>query len=243
MRKILMTIAAAIGLMTTGSAINSANAMPLGNSVSDAADELSMVDKAQYVWGGRRYCWYDDGWKGPGWYWCGRYLTPGFGWGGGVGWRGWGRGGFRGGYRRRLPRWISRRLAAVDFAAVAVVDSAACGGGGFRGGGGGGFRGGGGGGRGGGGGGRRSDIELKHGIQLLGHLDNGLGFYRFAYNGSEKAYVGVMAQEVQTVMPNAVTRGSDGYLRVYYQKVGVKFQTYDQWLAAGGQIPAGTVRH
>ena len=41
-----------------------------------------------------------------------------------------------------------------------------------------------------------SDIRLKHDIVLLGHLDNGLGFYRFSYNGSDKAYVGVMAQEV-----------------------------------------------
>ena len=49
-----------------------------------------------------------------------------------------------------------------------------------------------------GGGGRRSDIALKHDIVLLGHLNNGLGFYRFAYNGSNKTYVGVMAQEVQT---------------------------------------------
>ena len=53
------------------------------------------------------------------------------------------------------------------------------------------------GGRGGGGGGRRSDIALKHDVVLLGHLDNGLGYYRFSYLGSEKAYVGVMAQEVQ----------------------------------------------
>jgi hypothetical protein len=67
------------------------------------------------------------------------------------------------------------------------------GGGGARMGGGGGGRGGGGGGRGGGGGGRRSDIALKHDIVLLGHLDNGLGFYRFSYNGSHKAYVGVIA--------------------------------------------------
>ena len=85
----------------------------------------------------------------------------------------------------------------------------------IRGGGGGGF--GGGGGRGGGGGGRRSDIALKHDVVLLGHLDNGLGYYRFSYLGSQQAYVGVMAQEVQTVMPEAVTRGSDGYLRVYYE--------------------------
>src|SRR5258705_5452381 len=46
---------------------------------------------------------------------------------------------------------------------------------------------------------RRSDMMLKHDISLLGHLDNDLGFYRFSYNGSDKAYVGVMAQEVQTV--------------------------------------------
>jgi hypothetical protein len=112
---------------------------------------------------------------------------------------------------------------------------------GFSGGGrgGGGFGGGGrgGGGRG-GGGGRRSDIMLKHDITLLGHLDNGLGFYRFTYNGGEKAYVGVLAQEVQTTMPQAVTRGRDGYLRVFYDKLGLKFQTYDHWMASGARIPA-----
>ncbi|MBV1700094.1 MAG: tail fiber domain-containing protein, partial [Hyphomicrobiales bacterium] len=103
------------------------------------------------------------------------------------------------------------------------------GGGGMARGGGGGFRG--------GGGGRRSDINLKHDIVLLGRLDNGIGFYRFAYNGSERAYVGVMAQEVQAVMPSAVERGRDGYLRVYYDRLGVKFQTYDAWVAAGARLP------
>jgi hypothetical protein len=117
------------------------------------------------------------------------------------------------------------------------------GGGGMRAGGGGrggGGRGGGGGGRGGGGGGRggRSDIALKHDIVLLGHLANGIGFYRFSYNGSDRAYVGVIAQEVQSVMPNAVVRGQDGYLRVYYDKLGVKFQTYEQWIASGARVPA-----
>jgi len=114
------------------------------------------------------------------------------------------------------------------------------GGGGFRGGGGGGFRGGGGGGfRGGGGrgGGRRSDIALKHDIIVLGRLENGLGYYRFAYNGSDKAYVGVMAQEVGIVRPDAVERGNDGYLRVHYDRLGLKFQSYDDWAAAGGKIP------
>ncbi len=93
------------------------------------------------------------------------------------------------------------------------------------------------------GGGRRSDITLKHDIALLGDLGNGLGFYRFAYNGSDTAYVGVMAQEVQRVRPDAVVRGRDGYLRVFYDKLGVKFQTYDQWIASGAQVPSLARQH
>jgi len=119
------------------------------------------------------------------------------------------------------------------------------GGGGARvGGGGGGGRVAGGGGRAGGGGGRRSDIRLKHDVVLIGHLDNGLGFYRFAYYGSDKAYVGVLAQEVQSVEPDAVVVGRDGYLRVFYDKLGLKLQTYEQWIASGAQIPsAAQVQH
>jgi hypothetical protein len=85
-----------------------------------------------------------------------------------------------------------------------------------------------------GGGGRRSDIELKQEIVLLGRLANGLGFYRFVYKGSDTIYVGVIAQEVQTIKPGAVVRGRDGYLRVLYDKLGLKFQTYHQWLQSGG---------
>ena len=119
------------------------------------------------------------------------------------------------------------------------------GGGGARvGGGGGGGRVAGGGGRAGGGGGRRSDIRLKHDVVLIGHLDNGLGFYRFAYYGSDKAYVGVLAQEVRSVEPDAVVVGRDGYLRVFYDKLGLKLQTYEQWIATGAQIPsAAQVQH
>src|SRR6266496_6841210 len=85
---------------------------------------------------------------------------------------------------------------------------------------------------------RRSDVNLKHDISLIGHLDNGLGFYRFSYNGSDKAYVGVIAQEVQTVVPQAVVRSRDGYWNVLYDKLGLKFQTYDHWVASGGRIPS-----
>ena len=110
------------------------------------------------------------------------------------------------------------------------------GGGGMRAGGGGGFRGGGG-----RGGGRRSDIMLKHDIVLLGHLANGIGYYRFSYNGSDRAYVGVMAQEVETVMPQAVVRDREGYLRVFYDRLGVKFQTYEHWIASGARVPVAGV--
>ncbi len=78
---------------------------------------------------------------------------------------------------------------------------------------------------------------MKHDIALIGRLDDGLGFYRFSYNGSDEVYVGVMAQEVQTVAPDAVTRGRDGYLRVFYDKLGLKFETYNQWIASGARIP------
>jgi hypothetical protein len=101
---------------------------------------------------------------------------------------------------------------------------------------GGGGRAGGGGGR--GGGGRRSDIALKHDVALLGRLDNGLGWYRFSYRGSDRAFVGVLAQEVQAIAPDFVLRGRDGYLRVFYDKLGLKMQTYDAWIAAGARIPA-----
>jgi Chaperone of endosialidase len=88
------------------------------------------------------------------------------------------------------------------------------------------------------GGGRRSDVMLKHDITLLGYLRNGIGFYRFSYHGSDKAYVGVIAQEVETVMPEAVIRGRDGYLLVLYDRLGLRLQTYDRWMASGARMPA-----
>ena len=99
----------------------------------------------------------------------------------------------------------------------------------------------GGGGRG-GGGGRRSDYRLKHSIAFLGRLENGIGYYRFAYRGETGVFVGVMAQEVRSVAPTAVLNGRNGYLLVDYDKLCLKFQTYDQWIASGRQIPSGHCR-
>jgi hypothetical protein len=78
---------------------------------------------------------------------------------------------------------------------------------------------------------------VKRDIHLLGYLENGLGFYRFRYKDSDRSYVGVMAQDVQRVLPAAVTRDRDGTLRVRYDMLGLRFQTYQQWIASGAKPP------
>jgi hypothetical protein len=65
-------------------------------SVGRVALEVSAIEQAQYVYGGAPYCWYANGWRGPGWYRCGFAFRTGYGWGGGYGWNNW-RGGYRGG--------------------------------------------------------------------------------------------------------------------------------------------------
>ena len=47
-----------------------------------------------------------------------------------------------------------------------------------------------------------------------------------------------MAQEVQSVTPEAVTRGADGYLSVSYDLLGLPFETYKEWVAAGAHLPS-----
>jgi len=78
-----------------------------------------------------------------------------------------------------------------------------------------------------------SDVNLKHDIVPVGRLANGLGLYRFSYNDSDKVYVGVLAQEVERVMPDAVRRAPNGYLQVNYARIGVPMMTWDQWVEAG----------
>ncbi len=43
-------------------------------------------------------------------------------------------------------------------------------------------------------------------------------------------------------MPDAVRRGGDGYLRVYYEKLGLTFRTYGDWVARGARIPVEVSR-
>ncbi len=77
-----------------------------------------------------------------------------------------------------------------------------------------------------------SDIRLKRDIAQVGELDGGINLYRYRYLWSDTIYVGVMAQEVAAVKPEAVQRGADGYLRVDYARLGLRLKTWDQWTAA-----------
>jgi hypothetical protein len=38
-------------------------------------------------------------------------------------------------------------------------------------------------------------------------------------------------------MPEAVTRGADGYMRVSYDRLGLPFETYAEWVATGSHLP------
>jgi hypothetical protein len=77
-----------------------------------------------------------------------------------------------------------------------------------------------------------SDIRLKRDITMIEELDRGIGLYRYRYLWSDTTFVGLMAQEVAEVVPDAVSRGPDGYLRVDYASLGLRLQTWDQWVAA-----------
>ncbi|HKH81122.1 MAG TPA: hypothetical protein VKA03_05865 [Methylovirgula sp.] len=85
----LSTLTAAA--LAASSIVSVAQAAPVADQtpVRQSASNLMGVEKTQFFWGGQNYCWYDDGWQGPGWYWCGYAWRSGFGWGGGRGWHGW----------------------------------------------------------------------------------------------------------------------------------------------------------
>jgi hypothetical protein len=70
-----------------------------------------------------------------------------------------------------------------------------------------------------------SDIRLKENIRQLGQLPNGLNIYKFEYKPEFKdhkacgygEFVGVMAQEVEKIMPEAVFELDNGYKAVKYE--------------------------
>jgi len=63
-----------------------------------------------------------------------------------------------------------------------------------------------------------SDVRLKSNITRIGTHYLGFGIYE--YDIFDRREQGVLAQEVQTILPQAVTCGPDGYLRVRYDLIG-----------------------
>lgn len=68
-----------------------------------------------------------------------------------------------------------------------------------------------------------SDRRLKENIKHIGE-ENGHRIYEFNYIGNPQAYVGVMADEVEKIDPEAVYVVDDGIKAVNYDRIGVKFR-------------------
>jgi hypothetical protein len=72
---------------------------------------------------------------------------------------------------------------------------------------------------------RYSDVSLKTNIEPVGKLPNGINLYTWDWTEKGKELAGdaptygVLAQEVQQIIPEAVTRGEQGYLTVDYSKL------------------------
>lgn len=65
MRNLGIRLAVAAALAAVASLPAPARALPLAlaDGLRTAFDSSNVIQDAQYVWGGRRYCWYDDGWN------------------------------------------------------------------------------------------------------------------------------------------------------------------------------------
>lgn len=62
-----------------------------------------------------------------------------------------------------------------------------------------------------------SDIRSKTDIVRVGTLDNGLGVYLYKYHGEEPYHIGLLAQEVETLHPDAIVE-KNGLKHVIYDK-------------------------
>ncbi len=87
----ISTVIAALAISVSGAAATApaddfittgadAPAAHLDSGVYTAGDG-AMLGKTQYFWGRRRYCWYDRGRQGPGYYYCGNPWRRRYGWG------------------------------------------------------------------------------------------------------------------------------------------------------------------
>ena len=86
MRTLALAVAASALLVATHA--NAAN-LPVNRMAGVSGDLVDQVAVRVYVHAGHRYCFYFNGWHGPGWYRCGFAFRRGYGWGGVYGWNDW----------------------------------------------------------------------------------------------------------------------------------------------------------
>ena len=66
-----------------------------------------------------------------------------------------------------------------------------------------------------------SDRRLKKNIKRLSEYDDGLGIYQYHYIDGSGPHIGVMADEVERLRPEALGPVIDGYMTVDYSKLEV----------------------
>ncbi len=83
-----LTLAVAAGALLVATQAN-AGSFPVNKLTGAETGLIDQVAVQVYVHEGRRYCFYFEGWQGPGWYRCGFAWRRGLGWGGVYGWNSW----------------------------------------------------------------------------------------------------------------------------------------------------------
>ena len=69
----------------------------------------------------------------------------------------------------------------------------------------------------------KSDRRLKRKISRVGEDRRGFGIYEFEYRDNPGSrFRGVMADEVELIVPEAVSYGEDGFAQVDYERLGLK---------------------
>lgn len=66
MTKMLRSLGVSAAFAVASLMSGEAAAMPGGGSGKAALEQIGVVEQAQYTYEGKQYCWYDDGWNGPG---------------------------------------------------------------------------------------------------------------------------------------------------------------------------------
>jgi hypothetical protein len=89
-KTLAFVFAAATAVSAAALPAQAAPAIGSGIAQTDEANPLLQdVQNRVFVYRGRPYCFYFDGWHGAGWYRCGWNWRRGLGWGGVYGWNDW----------------------------------------------------------------------------------------------------------------------------------------------------------